>query len=363
MKRYAFLIAIFLVACTPVTTEAAIPLGTPEISVPTETVTPTPTSTHEPTPTVGYQATAIAAQQTADAANRLMVEATSEHERRQYELLAFTAEAERRQMWLYGETATAAMTAIPATQTQAAMMADAIATQQSIMITSQVMTQRAPTMIVALANATSQAQFARIDAIVRIFALFGLGCFMLGIGLWLLRSPPKIVERAEDVHIPDAPEDPIIHPIDLGTVITVKNDQGGGFVSASKMMVPCTPEQLTELAEGLISGNKTLAINQWEGKMSVTFTRDVYILMRNFMQANRLVRSDRAGRLMLTADGEAFFRAWLEQRSIPPSYEFDPGSADITGKTAHEHENHAHDHAVGEAQSAPKAPGLGTVLA
>jgi len=56
----------------------------------------------------------------------------------------------------------------------------------------------------------------------------------------------------------------------------------------------------------------------WEGKESEHWTRPGFMAMRNFLQANGFARSTGGGMLMLTAEGESFLRAWLEQGSVPP---------------------------------------------
>ena len=251
--------------------------------------------------------------------------------------IAWTAEVERQKMQILEWTATAAPSAIPATQTQAAAMQRAIETQQSIISTAMVMTQNAPTMVVAMAEAQTMAQYSELDMLVRLFALFGLGCFFLGISVFLFRKPMMREEEPVDR----------VYPLEMGTVVTIKKENSG-YLSTSRLVLPCSAEQLTELADGLISGEKSLAINVWEGRNSQTFTRESFAAVRNFLQVNRLAQSAGVGRLVLTAEGEAFLRAWQDKRALPSSYEFEARTNEKRGEIPHDHEDHERPHGLGE---------------
>jgi len=52
-----------------------------------------------------------------------------------------------------------------------------------------------------------------------------------------------------------------------------------GGANSTRHAIPCTPEQLSELAENIRQGKKTLAINQWEG-FGTLFTRPVILRVR-----------------------------------------------------------------------------------
>jgi hypothetical protein len=345
MKKYlGIFLFILLTACGSIPSIGQEPLATHALAATPQNITPsvTPSETPEPTATIGYQATAIVAQQTADAASRLMVEATAQHEALINEQIGYTAESERQEMQILEWTATAAPSSIPATQTQTYLNDKANATRQSMMITSVVMTQQAPTMIIAMAQAETQARFAPINAGIYVFAIFSISCFLIGMTVWFLRRPVEMGTQTESEETPEEP-----YELDLGTVVNVKKNNDG-YLSTRRMVVPCTPEQLTELAEGLISGEKTLAINQWEGR-NTKLTRDTFMAVRNFLQTNQYVRNaGGVGNLALTADGEAFFREWREKQTLPPSFEFFPGVDANAPETSHDHENHERNHGAGE---------------
>ena len=328
---------ILLASCTPILTTQE-----PRAAKAEQPTQEQPTGTPEPTATVGYQSTSIAAQQeaansqqqavlaqqTADASMRLMVEATTLHETYLNQQLAYTAEVERMAMQVFEWTATAAPSSIPATQTQTWINNQVNATRQSMAITSVAMTQQEPTMIVALAQAQTQARFAPINAGIYVFAILSICIFMLCMAIFFLRKPLEIV------HSESVPE--------LDNTVVNVSKSNGGFKTTNRLVVPCSPQQLTELADGLIDGGKSLAVNQWEGR-ETTFTRPVYYAVRNFLQSNQFARgAGGIGNLAITSEGETFFRTWLETHHIPLSFEFLPREEQGTGETAHAHEPHGY---------------------
>ncbi len=360
MKKYILLSILFLTACAGEFDVRVYPTATiAETAVPTWTAT----STLEPTPTIGYEATAHVAQTSeaeqrllAEAAERLNVKVTAEEEQRIQQRLAWTAQSDQWTAQASQWTATAVGTSVPLTSTQQAVLNTQIPAQQALMSAQMTATQGAPTLMVAMRDAEIAVYYAPVKAIGILFALFTLGIFFLSMSYNLYKDDQRKRERMvrqQDAEAGAGAENEaptIIHPIDLPmTTIQMTHDHGGGFSSSKRLMVPCSEAQLTELAEGLISGRKTLAFNQWEGKSSQHFTRPVFQQVRAFLQINKLAKSAAgAGNLMLTDEGEAFFRKWLDTRSLPHSYEFGPESQGLQGESAHDHENHAHDFPVGE---------------
>ena len=137
----------------------------------------------------------------------------------------------------------------------------------------------------------------------------------------------------------------------MHTVIDLKTDNGGGFSSTQRVVVPCTAKQLTHLAAGLMSERKTLAFKYWEVKGSLG--RETYLKVRDFMLAQGFAVDNGKGVLALTDKGRGFLRDWLNRSSLPHSYEFEPESQGVQGEAPHDHENHDREAVVGEVKAHP----------
>jgi hypothetical protein len=305
---------------------------------------PTAGAVGTPTATVGWQATAVSAQGTSqaaqvslDSARRLMVDATQDHEKRVQEQILLTARADD---W----TATAMPIAGTATEKWMKTMVPIMNTQQSMAITAVVVTQQAPTMIVAMSQAQNQAKYGELYSISYLFVAFTSGLFILGLARWLFRQAdmPQAQKKPVEAVTSSGAKKDALNGLDKGLVVTINNGDAG-YPSMRRLLLPCTKEQLSELAEGVIGRGKTLAINQWEGSKSETFTRDSFVELRNFLQANKLAKSTGGGMLDLTADGQVLLRRWREQGTLPHSFEFWPKKAAHAVGMTHAHENHGHE--------------------
>lgn len=301
----------------------------------------TPTST----PTVGYQATAMAAQSTADASMRLLVQATAEYEARIQQQLAWTATAQSVRYTATAQaaaqTATAAGTSIPLTATAQVMMNHAINTQQAIMITAQAMTQQAPTMLVAMERSQLEVQYMPAQYAVNIFAMGGLGAFLFAISIFIFfNRSAKLRDGVEPID--DEEEDEPTMPQQQQVTLTLTHDYGGGFGKDLRLSIPCTPVMLTEFADGVINNSKSLGVNNWEGRNTEHWTRSAFSKMRSFMQSNKFVMTGDKNNLVLTDDGRAFLLAWLNDNALPHSFNFatpqEPPVENAHGHDAHEHE-------------------------
>jgi hypothetical protein len=309
------------------------PLGSPE---PRATARPSETQPATTTATIGWQATAaaaetarVAAEGTGVAAARLMVEATAAFEVRVQEQLKMTAEAERQAFESYSWTATARWTSVPATQTQQAIMNTQIAAQQALMAGQLTATHEAPTQVRAMSDAENYAQYAPVRVGFEILGLFSISVFLLfivGFVIWRWRSGIVMVSKRGD-------ED-VYHELDVTHVQTV--NRADGHLKINRYVVPCSPDALTELAEGLMSGNKTLRINLWEGRESQHFTRDSISVVRSWMQSNFFAMSAGGGALILTdcshvgdgrIGGKEFLSSWLDHQALPDGFEFGSDSA------------------------------------
>lgn len=335
MKKMFIFMAFFLTACGG---QVSALSNTTEYQL-SRMSTPSPV----PTVTIGYQATAnvaetqvAIAQATADEANRVMVQATNDEAQRQHEKYIVDAQGTQqindadfiRDSW----TATAALTAVPLTSTAQVDNSTAISAQTTLTTSLITATAALPTQIVAVANAKTQAQFAPVYMGVQIFAIFAIGVFLL-FAAWMLRwywmrqdareiatSPQGVAERNGLKPIPQVePEPEFIQPTE--TVITVRQDYGGGNMHMDRYTVPCTKDMLLQFAENVLTKNWTLGINAWE-KDNTLFTRDTYKPFRAWLQANKFTVSTGGGALALTDAGRAFLDAFLNQSTLPTEYQF-----------------------------------------
>lgn len=317
MKKLLLLACLFLTACGVESTAQAQAIHS---AFPSSA--PVPTSTPIPTSTIGYQSTAdywqnvaVYAQQTADGYSRLNVDATMNANQMTHEMDMLTVVAGQ-------QTGTAEATVIPITLTYSADMFTANAAQLTAnadehhyALAAMTATEHAPTQIVAAARAQTEVWAAPWLALAQIAAMFGLGVFMVGLGAfaWRFNGKKKLEPKEETEEE---------NPLDKYTPIALETNVNN-FPSVDYMLIPCTPEQLTELANGLLNEGKTMALRHWETAES-SLNRNVIYPVRNFLRANHMAVAAARGDMVLTATGEAFFRAWLENGTPPPSYSFAP---------------------------------------
>lgn len=332
MKRTLILMAFFISACGGQV--SALSQNTD-----TEYRTPQPTATQSPVPTatIEYKATANAAetqaaiaQATADESRRINAVITAEYESRVQEQLQMTAAMDARTHEASVWTATAALTSIPLTTTAQVDNKTAVAAANTMTTAKLTATAALPTQIVAAANAETQAQFAPVRYGIEIFALFGLGVFGL-FGAWFMvwywrqqdardqarahaQSPQGVAER--DGFQPVQPVQPVQE-----TIITVRQDLGDNNTRMDKYTVPCTRDQLLQVAENVLSHGWTLGINQWESAGTL-FTRNTFGKLRTWLQVNRFAVSGGGGTLALSPEGRAFLESFLNTSNIPTEYQF-----------------------------------------
>jgi hypothetical protein len=277
----------------------------------TQYVTPTfrPTETPVPTSTIGYEATIYVAQATADEARRVNAQATAQHEANILSILQITSEAERRSQEILSWTAQAAPTVIPLTATQQAVYNTQSAQGQMMVAAMMTATMQAPTQYAAIIQLQDTARYSQANNIMRIFALSGFSLFLWGLAVFLFRWQPPAQKP---------PEEPQIE-----TVVQMRKDNGGGTFQQTRLVVPCAPEQLTELAEMAANQEKKFGINRLEtGSRTFRGQRSVLIAVREFLLGNGFVISDGNGTITLNADGEAFLAGWFDHHQLPTEYEF-----------------------------------------
>ncbi len=280
------------------------------------------TSTPIPTETIGWQQTAVNAQSTSDAAMRLMVEATSAEAQRQQERLLMTATIDiatiqAGQLTAQSDiaTSTAALTAVPLTSTAQSLDREIAKTQISDSHTAVAMTRQAPTQVILMAYAQSQAKYADVTMRVDIGVRIAVSFFVIVLSALMVYVILRRNTRSEQPTV-------FIRPLDD---IPLRKHEEQGSVRFTRADVPCTKDQLLELADGIINRGMTLSFNPWEG----TTVHKVLKVMREFMVENHFARNvkGQGGLLDILADGEKFLRDTLDKQEPPAPFRCLPDNA------------------------------------
>lgn len=287
-------------------------------AVDTQAPPPTPTATVVPTMTVGYQETAIVAQATAMEAVRVNAQVTAEYERRVQEQLQMTAQADREWFMIQSWTQQAASTVIPLTATQQAAINTQIPLQQIVALAQLTATYGAPTQVVAMAKAEQAARYSGASQVVQLIGLSSVSLFCLVLVAFLIFKMRTYYPQPTD-ELEEEPE-----PTE--TVVMVRRDNGGGMGSTTRQVIPCTPEQLTELAELAVNGERTFAINRLESN-SRTLNRTTLYEFRNWAVSNGYAMQPKPGKqeIALNDEGLCFLEGWFENHQLPDQYRFGEG--------------------------------------
>jgi hypothetical protein len=281
---------------------------------PTATQTAQPTETAIPSATIDHAATLAIAQATADEARRVNAEVTHAYLQLVQQQSAMTQQHELMVFEIYSWTVTAAPSSQAATQTQQAAINTQIPMQQAFVIAQMSATANAPTQIVAMENAKNYVKFAKGNERADIAGKYFLIAVMFSLIVLSFRLPNYISHKINHESVSTEKE------LQLETVVWIKNTKDNGTKSL-RYTIPCSPEQLTELAENITQGKKTLGINQWEGADTL-FTRDVILHVRSWLRDNQFVTPTDDGQLAPTGELFDFLCGWLETKKLPTEYEF-----------------------------------------
>jgi len=316
MKKHFILslLAFLLISCASVS--ELIPNTTDRQRVAPQATQVYSTSTPYPTATIGYQQTAIVAQQTADEAVKMLIQETAAESARQQERLSWTATVDMATIVSAGLTAqsdiatsTAALTAVPLTSTAQALDREIAKTEISDSHTAVVMTKQAPTQIVLVAQAQAEAKYAETNMLVGIGVRVAVAFFVFALAGTMI----FVILRRES-----KPEPAVVSIPRLDDDIPLKRHDDDGSVRFTRADVPCTKDQLIDLADGIINRGMTLAFNAWEG----TPVHKVLKAMREFMVENHFAKlvKGQGGALDLQADGEQFLRETLDKQEPPAPF-------------------------------------------
>lgn len=286
-------------------------------NVPTITAIPSATIDYKSTAEVA-QAQANIAQATADEARRVNAMATAQYISLINEQARITSEAERRVFEIYSWTATAALTTIPLTATQQAVMNTQVPAQQQLMSAQLTATQAAPTLQAAIISSEYKRLYGKAEHIGMIAFQWTFIIGAIIFVFWLFKRWDQ-----EERHLRLMEQLPNAEPV-KETVVQMKKDKGGGSYSQTRHVIPCTPAQLTEFAEFVTQGKKSLAINQWEGS-DTSFTRSTYMPFRAWMREERedpFVVAMEDNQLAPTNIFMEFLMSWLDREVLPMGFEF-----------------------------------------
>jgi hypothetical protein len=330
MKKFIWssvaIVVIYLIGLQMAKNESPAPAMDVSTRAPM-TLTPEPTRTPVPTATIGYMETALVAQATADEARRINAQATAAHESVLLAQSQLTAQAEANALvqlqltaqW-EGITATAAYTSVPLTATQQYHNNTALAAQQSLQAAQLTATKGAPTQIMAMAQAENYAKYGGVDYFARWFFIVVIVAFLIGLLAWFIRNPvlPRTTTEEQPKNF---------------TINYVKRENGG--YKQSNFNVPCSPEQLSELAEMAVNDEKRFAINRLE-QTSRTFKsqRDALERVRDWLCQNEMAVKDEHNHFMLNDDGAGFLLDWFEDHKLREGYEFTEGEQEHTAEEA-----------------------------
>ena len=275
------------------------------------TTAPTATATPIPTATVGYQATidAMAAdnlQKSQEIAYLLQTQtwATAEADRRAHELVLLTAQSDML-------TATAALTAIPATETRQAIQNTQIAGNATLVVGQWTATAGAPTQAVAMARAQAEANTADLrataDAVSPLLGwLFGL----LVVGGLLF-----IVARRAPAALPDETPAEAERPI----VNHVHQDTGDPWAFNTRRIPPPPGEtEKIRLWATFVVNGESVAVDRWE-KTGTPFTRTHEYRHGIYQWAvgHDLTELNKRGERVLNDLGVKIVTDWLENNPLP----------------------------------------------
>lgn len=327
----------------------------------------TPTRAPTATATIGYEATADAAEATAaqaqaaaDAANRLMVDATvvsiratSDEADRQAGFVRLTARADE---W----TATAAPTAVPMTQAAQATVGartDGLLAVSAGMLTA---TREAPTQMVAMANARVQAQAApmlsAVDMGVRITFIVLALLLSPGIGLWLVVTGWRAfiglrdwrpAEREPEAE-PEPMPQPELRPLAPALAVNVMHEATTSYRRVLYANAPCTERQLLRVIYGVAAENKSLAVNVWEMSWENGGIGSAIHPLRAWLIQNGWAGRTRTNQVKLNRDGEALFDACYRGHCLPSGVRCAPEEPELRENMDMAHEYGGMGRPVGE---------------
>lgn len=274
----------------------------PMTTTPQATGTPYPTVS--PFPTVDYRATDQAWQLSMEHERGEIIKAQAAHDE----------EMMRQQVNLVSIGATGTAYGTEVSLQQSMLTHDAgMMTAQSARITA---TAHAPTQVVAMSNSIRAVENSKRDDIISTIGVLVLIFFLLSLSLFLLKKTVTL-NTADYINGQQEEPEPKEPP-------HLREDRGSG--DFSKWYVPCSEQQLTELAEMVVNGERTLAINRIE-TTSRTLKRPVLTKLRKFFRMNDFAIELGGGEISLNDRAVCFIQGWFDNHELEQGYQFLPSPA------------------------------------
>lgn len=282
-------------------------------NVVTVAYTQLPTNTFEPTytpfPTVDYRATDQAYQLAMEQERNRMIEVQLQHDEN---MLAQQVELAR-----VNGTATAAGTQIAQVSTQNAIAVWNL-TLESSHITS---TAEAPAQAAKLLQVATNAKNEKRDNIIYVSIAIAVIIFLVGVPSGVWRYVKLQEKRATTEYQPETPTVP------EGLTPYIHEDKSGG--DFERWYVPCTPDQMTEIWELIVNGERNFGINRIE-TTSRTLRRPTLVKLRKWLRENKFATELGAGEIALNDRFVAFVEKWGEDHELEEGYQFCPPPQDET---------------------------------
>lgn len=255
---------------------------------PVATDTPAPTLT--PLPTVDYKATDNAFQLAQQAERDRMIEIQLQHDA---DMLDKQIELAR-----IGATQTFAPTAVA--------LESGRLTAVSIQATS---TAEAPVHAAQLLQVATNAKHEKRDNIIFIAGAIAIIIFLLSVpaAVWkMVKIQEQAALLAQEAALPQR---------------DIEAPEGMTSYEADKWVVPCNPEQMTEIWEMVVNGERNFGINRIE-TTSRTLRRPTLIKMRRWFRVNEFAIELPGAEIALNDAAIAFIEGWGENHELEPGYSF-----------------------------------------
>jgi len=346
MKNIHLLLLLLLVACSPAGTgESLQPLSTQINKIqPTQYIAEIPTVNYEATIAVKNQAIENAVS-TTNAIMALQVQATASKEQINQENIRYTHEADLRTALQNAVTLTAAPTSVYLTKVQQDALNTQIPVQQGLLSGQLTSTSEAPKNALLVSQVENNRKYGFLEYFMKYIVTVSVVFFLVTFGVWFLRRPVEKVVYKERIHYKE-PETQFIVPIadyanDLPSnkpleqaIASAKSS--GAYPSEIKYQFPCTPEQLDELAEKVITKGIGLGYDNFAGKDSL-FTRETYAPVYSFLLDRKLAKSTgikNKGIILTDRDfgeinGVDLLTGWLESRVLPEPFTYTAPLSDV----------------------------------
>lgn len=288
----------------PAPTAQALAPGWTAMPLQAPTNTPVSFPTMSPFPTIDYRATDQAYQLQMEQQRNDMIKVQLAHDEQmlaqQVELARINATAE------YAPTQVALIVA------QNTLTSGQL-TAVSIHATS---TAQVPTMIVAVSNSLRTVQNSKRDDIIFVIGAGAVILFLLTGSFFFVRKA-KSIKAAEIMH--ELQRDDNRQAVGLDVTLRDERDQA----KSEHYQLPCSMEQLIELAEMVVNGARSFPYNHMESN-SRTFKnrRDDLRAVRDVLDKARLVTTNvRTGEGFVSERGVQFFEWVFDNRDLPDGFE------------------------------------------